>query len=348
MPAGAGSTDVSEYLIKIGLADAVLKLPFFQAYSLQEAHNRKEEDSYLIKLKHLVSGIGLMALTASATLPAYAFYSDATGAIENALELRQVRRFSFSANGGQGSMDAVSIARGSGTGLPENQFVQEGCSFAGWNTRADGGGRELADGGDPDALGGTATAIVLYAQWEDESGSLPEPKWDRRREMDRDNSGTPDRLELHAGDTVVKDPSVRNSTDREVYGYLLVSVPVVRARLAGESSFGVYDAASLQTTSRWTLVDSRVSADPAVKSRYLYRYEAVLQPQGSSQANPYHASRKADRSTDLMTGFSLRDFAECPALSSSLDVRGVFADAGVSVQEADAAAIAALQASGDL
>jgi len=47
---------------------------------------------------------------------------------------------SFKANGGTGEMPALTVAAGSSTKLPANEFNREGYEFARWNTKADGTG----------------------------------------------------------------------------------------------------------------------------------------------------------------------------------------------------------------
>ncbi len=68
---------------------------------------------------------------------------------------------SFNANGGTGSMDAVTVDLGSSTTLPKATFTRSGYVFAGWNTKADGTGSSFADGANITP----GTNVTLYAKW---------------------------------------------------------------------------------------------------------------------------------------------------------------------------------------
>ena len=67
----------------------------------------------------------------------------------------------FDANGGAGSMDALTADLGTTVTLPASTFTRDGYVFAGWNTAADGTGTAIVNGGQL-TLGSDAT---LYAQW---------------------------------------------------------------------------------------------------------------------------------------------------------------------------------------
>lgn len=69
------------------------------------------------------------------------------------------RTVTFEANSGSGSM--ASQTRATAGGLTSNSFSRTGHFFAGWNTRADGTGRSLANG----ATYSFDRDITLYAQW---------------------------------------------------------------------------------------------------------------------------------------------------------------------------------------
>ena len=88
---------------------------------------------------------------------------------------------SFDANGGAGSMTAVSgIACGGSTTLTANAFTHDGYTFTGWNTKSDGKGTSYADKAEITDIKGN---ITLYAQWQAEekwyvSGNFPNHDWD--------------------------------------------------------------------------------------------------------------------------------------------------------------------------
>ncbi len=228
-----------------------------------------------------------------------------------------------------------------------NPFVYTDHLFLGWNTKANGSGKSIAEGGTFRNLGSAGnTTVTLYAQWEDESGDVIETQWTETTKKDEDGDGTPDIEELKPGDFAVKDPSLKNHTDKEVYGYLLVSVPTVSAKLSSDQAAKVYDFATLNTAAHWTQVSAKTSSDPAVKSRYLYRYDAKLKAYGTAEKNPYMASRGADRTTDLLTGFTVQKFSSCGAMTGSIDVCGVYVEAAGTAAEADALAAQKLSAAG--
>ena len=65
---------------------------------------------------------------------------------------------SFNANGGTGSMNTIT---GASVTIPENSFIYDGYSFAGWNTAADGSGTSAPVG----ATVPLPINVTLYAQW---------------------------------------------------------------------------------------------------------------------------------------------------------------------------------------
>lgn len=74
----------------------------------------------------------------------------------------------FDANGASGSMSNLPWETAEGTTLPACSFAKYDCSFAGWNTKADGTGNSYADRavinkGSSDFPAGSTT--TLYAQW---------------------------------------------------------------------------------------------------------------------------------------------------------------------------------------
>ena len=83
-----------------------------------------------------------------------------------------VTAISFDANGGTGSMAAVSP--GDAAVLPRNTFVRTDFTFAGWNTKANGSGRSYADGAAMSQIlqSESKKRITLYAQWKINTPSL--------------------------------------------------------------------------------------------------------------------------------------------------------------------------------
>ena len=67
----------------------------------------------------------------------------------------------FNANGGSGTMDALTVEDNAETTLTANAFSREGYTFANWNTAADGSGTSYADG----AAISVTEDTTLYAIW---------------------------------------------------------------------------------------------------------------------------------------------------------------------------------------
>ncbi len=67
----------------------------------------------------------------------------------------------FDANGGEGTMDSLTIAQGEECQLPANTFTRNGYVFAGWNTKADGSGSTYNES----SKIAPTESMTLYAQW---------------------------------------------------------------------------------------------------------------------------------------------------------------------------------------
>ena len=68
----------------------------------------------------------------------------------------------FDANGGSGSVDAISTYVGVANTIPSNSLTRAGCTFNGWNTASDGSGTAYATG----STITPASDVTLYAQWQ--------------------------------------------------------------------------------------------------------------------------------------------------------------------------------------
>ena len=72
----------------------------------------------------------------------------------------------FNGNGStSGSMNNFTIAAGTTSTLPQNNFIRTSYVFNGWNTEQDGTGTSYNDGANFIAVSGTSQNITLYAQW---------------------------------------------------------------------------------------------------------------------------------------------------------------------------------------
>lgn len=67
----------------------------------------------------------------------------------------------FDANGGSGSVDAISTYIGVANTIPSNSLTRTGYTFNGWNTASDGSGTAYATGSTITPTGN----VTLYAQW---------------------------------------------------------------------------------------------------------------------------------------------------------------------------------------
>ena len=68
----------------------------------------------------------------------------------------------FDANGGSGSVDAISTYVGVANTIPSNSLTRTGYTFNGWNTASDGSGTAYATGSTITPTGD----VTLYAQWQ--------------------------------------------------------------------------------------------------------------------------------------------------------------------------------------
>ena len=77
--------------------------------------------------------------------------------------MRKTYTITFDANGGEGSMEVISLLEGNSVILTANTFTKTNSTFIGWNTAADGSGTAYADQASitPNAN------LTLYAQWEE-------------------------------------------------------------------------------------------------------------------------------------------------------------------------------------
>lgn len=81
---------------------------------------------------------------------------------------------SFDANGGSGTMSAMTYEKGQTKSLTANKFTRTGYTFVGWNTKADGTGTSYSD---KQSITPTEN-LTLYAQWKDNTkGSANGHDW---------------------------------------------------------------------------------------------------------------------------------------------------------------------------
>jgi predicted phosphodiesterase len=71
----------------------------------------------------------------------------------------------FDANGGQGTMQGIIKNTGDQFNLPLNTFSRDGYNFVSWNTAANAGGTQYANGAFVMNLAEPGGTVALYAQW---------------------------------------------------------------------------------------------------------------------------------------------------------------------------------------
>ena len=77
----------------------------------------------------------------------------------------------FNANGGTGTMPSISLQYDMSSSLPVNKYTKNGYTFAGWNTKPDGSGKNYSNQQQIRNLTTTANEnIILYAKWVANSG----------------------------------------------------------------------------------------------------------------------------------------------------------------------------------
>lgn len=79
-------------------------------------------------------------------------------------------QIAFNANGGSGSIAAMTLSYDQSQTLPKNIFTRDGYTWTGWNTKADGTGTAYKDEQSVKNLTDKSdSTITLYAQWKAES-----------------------------------------------------------------------------------------------------------------------------------------------------------------------------------
>gem|GEM_PF-4172220 len=79
----------------------------------------------------------------------------------------------FNANGGTGTMAAKEMTYGKSAALTANAFKRKGYTFTGWNTKADGSGKDYANKAVVKNLkSANGASITLYAQWKANSYTI--------------------------------------------------------------------------------------------------------------------------------------------------------------------------------
>lgn len=199
-------------------------------------------------------------------------------------------QIAFDANGGTGTMENINCTFDEAQYLPANKFEKSGCMFSGWNTRADGSGISVDNGGSiknfTDVQG---KVVTLYAQWIAEMDCII-----------LENFVASSTIDLKPGDMIAENPSLMSLVDYSSYGYLMVKIPTVSATKNGETIEKIYDLFSLDWNSAdWTKVYEKHGAVEGEQSVYVWRYSEILAPKDTNLNNPNSTSRKSNHTTDL-------------------------------------------------
>lgn len=134
-----------------------------------------------------------------------------------------------------------------------------------------------------------------------------------------------DAKNMQPGKTVAKDPKVQSNVDYDSYVYVVVDVPTMSAKMAGDDAEKTYDCITYTVNSGWTDVtdalESTACADyvgasdvVGESSKYVYRYDTALEAGATT--------------TTLFDNISVKDFdkiatsSSMPKIEGSVDVYG--------------------------
>lgn len=221
----------------------------------------------------------------------------------------------FDPNGGSGSMDPITLSFDETRHLPNNTFTKADYIFGGWNTRSDGSGISVENGGSiKNFAGASGETVTLYAQWISEVDCAI---------LENFNAGSA--LGLKPGDVVAENPSLISYVDYSTYGYIRVRIPTISACKAGDGNIEkIYDLFTPNWNTRdWVLIRSSVSQTEGIPSEYIWRYKTQLAPADSRDPSSVDDERRANRSTDLYTKVTIGDFTSGGSLRAQTELVGV-------------------------
>lgn len=222
---------------------------------------------------------------------------------------------SFDPNGGTGVMAPITLTFDKAQYLPANVFTKENYIFKEWNTRADGTGIAVENGG---SVMNFATkngeTVTLYAQWISEVDCAI---------LENFNAGAA--TGLKPGDVVAENPSIISYVDYSTYGYIRVKIPTISACKAGDNGIEkVYDLFEPDwNTVDWTLVRSTVSTTAGVPSEYIWRYNTILAPSNTRVPSSVDSDRMGNRSSDLYTRVTIGSFVSAGSIKAETELVGI-------------------------
>lgn len=150
---GASSGSMSDMTVTNGVATVLTKNSFTRNYYTFKEWNTKANGSGTSYTdKETVTDLA----SANGSVTLYAIWTPYSYTVK------------FDANGGTGSMSALTCEYSKNYTLPTNTFVRSGYEFAGWNTKAGGSGTAYAAGASVSKLSTeNGGQITLYAQWKE-------------------------------------------------------------------------------------------------------------------------------------------------------------------------------------
>lgn len=136
-----------------------------------------------------------------------------------------------------------------------------------------------------------------------------EPNWDP---TDADNNGVPDAAEdVLPGQTVSKDPQIKNLTSVESYAIMQVDVPTKTVQLEGEDAAAQHELFTYTVNAGWTEQGTGTYNAETGMTTHTYFYDTTLAGNATSTAV-----------FDDVTLVNLADGQMAGALAQSIDVTG--------------------------
>lgn len=221
---------------------------------------------------------------------------------------------SFDPNGGSGKMEKINCTYDVAQYLPANEFTYEGGVFMSWNTKRDGSGTSVENGGSvmnfTDINGSNVT---LYAQWLSDAPCVI-----------LENFVASSTVDLKPGDMIAENPSLMSLVNYSSYAYLMVKIPTVSAAKAGDPVERVYDLFSLDwNKANWVNVYQNISKTAGQPSIYVWRYNEILAPKGTKLSNSLNPARKANQTTDLYSRLTVGNFTSLGTVHVSTELLGL-------------------------
>lgn len=226
----------------------------------------------------------------------------------------------FDGNGGTGSMAPITLTFDEAQYLPANTFQKTDYVFKEWNTRADGTGISVENGGSVMNFATTnGDTVTLYAQWIAEVDCAI---------LENFNAGAA--IGLKPGDVVAENPSIISYVDYSTYGYIRVKIPTISACKDGDNGVEhVYDLFTPDwNTTDWVLVRSTVSKTVGTPSEYIWRYKTPLAPATTRTPSSVDSTRMGNRSTDLYSRVTIGNFTSAGNLRATTELVGLVLESG--------------------